>query len=121
MMASIAEKKKELRENSERFRIGIFQEVGFPVQGIPKGLTPEWLKEVLENENFVVFLNELEIRTYSLVRPELLDLIILPYGGLSSDGLPDIEKISAGWRLSAYHREQAVLEAHKEGEWPVES
>ncbi|MCD6334398.1 MAG: hypothetical protein J7M27_03610, partial [Candidatus Latescibacteria bacterium] len=79
-MVSIAEKKKELRENRERFRIGIFQEEGFPVQGVPEGLTPGWLKEVLTDENCVVFLNELEIRTYSLVQPEFLDLIILPYG-----------------------------------------
>ena len=79
-MISIAAPKKELRENSQRFRIGIFREEGFPVRGVPEGLTPDWLKEVLENENFVVFLDELEIRTYSLMRPEFLDLIILPYG-----------------------------------------
>lgn len=79
-MVSIAEKKKELRENRKRFRIGIFQEEGFPVQGVPEGLTPGWLKEVLADENGVVFLNELEIRTYSLVQPEFLYLIILPYG-----------------------------------------
>ncbi len=79
-MASIAEKKRQLRQNSHRFRIGIFREEGFPTQGVPEGLTPEWLKEVLANGNFIVFLDELEIRTYSLVRSELLDMIVLPYG-----------------------------------------
>lgn len=81
-MYPIGKKKKMLKGNSDKYRIGIFKEQDFPSQGIPKKLTLDWLKNVLEKEedNFVIFLDARELMTYSLMSSELIDMVILPYG-----------------------------------------
>ncbi|MFH1007462.1 MAG: hypothetical protein V1800_08175 [Candidatus Latescibacterota bacterium] len=85
-MYAIDVKKRRLQESAGKLRIGIFREEGFPASSIPRDLTPEWMKSILEREHHVVFLDQQEMSAFSLIRPEFLDLIILPYGECFSAG-----------------------------------
>lgn len=64
-----------------KFHIVIFKEKGFPVEGMPPGLTPEWIEENLRTRDYQIsYFNTLQLSDKSFLNPDEVDLLILPYG-----------------------------------------
>lgn len=61
--------------------IAVFKEQGFPAVGLPKGLTPEWIKNNLEIEGYhLSYFNASQLSDKLLLNPKKIDFLILSYG-----------------------------------------
>lgn len=64
----------------ESFRIAVFREEGFPPEGVPESLTPEWLYEQLSGRFYVEYIDVNGISDRARFNTEKYDLLIMPYG-----------------------------------------
>jgi len=85
----------------ENFTIAIFREEGFPSEGVPKSLTPEWLYEHLSKQFYVEFVDISKLSDRARFNAERYNLLIMPYGeAFARDTFPFIKDyISAGGGL----------------------
>jgi Glycosyl hydrolases family 2 len=62
------------------FIIAVFKEEGFPSEGTPKKLTPQWIYNALKDSYRVRYIDSVDLSQSNLLNPRDIDLLILPYG-----------------------------------------